>query len=100
MTVIFIFIVEVRIFLSGEECRIGAVFPGNNSLADILLLCFGEIRKKIENKEWNLRQDEMCVVDKVNFEALICKVKKQYGSGFFKVVQRNAGGRICSECNR
>ena len=71
-------------FLSGEECRIGAVFPGNNSLADILLLCFGEIRKKIENKEWNLRQDEMCVVDKVNFEALICKVKKQYGSGFSK----------------
>ena len=81
-------------FLSGEECRIGAVFPGNNSLADILLLCFGEIRKKIENKEWNLRQDEMCVVDKVNFEALICKVKKQYGSGFSKLYREMPEGEF------
>lgn len=81
-------------FLSGEECRIGAVFPGNNSLADILLLCFGEIRKKIENKEWNLRQDEMCVVDKVNFESLICKVKKQYGSGFSKLYREMPEGEF------
>ena len=81
-------------FLSGEECRIGAVFPGNNSLADILLLCFGEIRKIIENKEWNLRQDEMCVVDKVNFEALICKVKKQYGSGFSKLYREMPEGEF------
>ncbi len=47
-------------------------------------LCFGEIRKKIENKEWNLRQDEMCVVDKVNFEALICKSKETIWFGIFK----------------
>ena len=34
--------------LSGDDCRMGTVFPGNNSISDILLLCFREIRKKIE----------------------------------------------------
>ena len=35
--------------LSGDDCRMGTVFPGNNSISDILLLCFREIRKKIES---------------------------------------------------
>lgn len=72
-------------FLAGDDCRIGTVFPGNNSLADILLLCFGEIRKKIENREWKITPEEMCVVDKIIFEALVKDVKRKYGSGFAKI---------------
>lgn len=72
-------------FLSGENCRMGAAFPGNQSLADILLLCFGEIRKKIEKDEWKITQEEMCIVDKIIFEALIRDVKRKYGSGFSKI---------------
>ena len=71
--------------LTGEECRMGNSFPGNNSISDILLICFGEIRKKIENKEWKTTQDEMCVVDKIAFETLVRDVKKDYGSGFSKM---------------
>ena len=36
----------------------------------------------------------MCVVDKVNFEALICKVKKQYGSGFSKLYREMPEGEF------
>ena len=71
--------------LTGEECRMGNSFPGNNSISDILLICFGEIRKKIENKEWKITRDEMCVVDKIEFEALVKNIKRDYGSGFSKM---------------
>ena len=71
--------------LSGEDCRMGTVFPGNNSISDILLICFGEIRKKIEQKEWKISQDEMCVVDRIAFEELIKSVKKDFGAGFSKM---------------
>ena len=72
-------------FLAGDECKIGMVFPGNNSLADILLLCFGEIRRKIESGEWKTTPEEMCIVDKITFETLIKEVKHTYGSGFAKM---------------
>ena len=62
----------------------GTVFPGNNSISDILLLCFGEIRKKIENEEWKTAADESCLTDRIEFENLIKEVKQEYGSGFSK----------------
>ncbi len=70
--------------LSGESCRMGSVFPGNNSISDILLLCFGEIRKKIETGEWKTQADESCLTDRIEFEKLIKDVKQEYGSGFSK----------------
>ena len=70
--------------LSGEACRMGTVFPGNNSISDILLLCFGEIRKKIEDEEWKTAADESCLMDRIEFEKLIKEVKQKYGSGFSK----------------
>lgn len=71
--------------MSGENCRMGNVFPGNNSLSDILLLCFGEIRKKIESEQWETEQGEMCSVNKIEFENLLRKVKQDHGSGFSKI---------------
>ena len=72
-------------FLLGDDCKIGDSFPGNNSLADILLLCFGMIRKKIETNDWEILQDETCTVDRIVFEALIKDVKLKYGLGFSKM---------------
>lgn len=71
--------------LEGEDCKMGINFPGNNSLSDILLLCFGEIRKKIRNKVWEISPDEMCTVDKIAFEAVLKDVKHNYGHGFSKM---------------
>lgn len=80
--------------LSGADCRMGVEFPGNNSLSDILLLCFGEIRKKIEAGMWETSQDEMCVVDKITFEALLREVKQEFGSGFSKVYREMPEGEF------
>lgn len=63
----------------------GAAFPENNSLADILMLAFGKIREKIEGKVWKITPEEMSLVDKIEFESLILDVKKEYGSGFAKL---------------
>ena len=65
--------------------QMGAAFPENNSLADILMLAFGKIREKIEGKVWKITPEEMSLVDKIEFESLILDVKKEYGSGFAKL---------------
>ena len=70
--------------LSGDDCRMGTVFPGNNSISDILLLCFREIRKKIEKGQWKTGLDETCLIDGIEFENMIKEMKQEYGSGFSK----------------
>ena len=70
--------------LSGDDCRMGTVFPGNNSISDILLLCFREIRKKIEKGQWKTGLDETCLIDQIEFENMIKEMKQEYGSGFSK----------------
>lgn len=80
--------------LSGDDCRMGTVFPGNNSISDILLLCFGEIRKIIENNEWKTAPDETCLVDRIEFENLIKEVKRRYGSGFSKIYREMPEGEF------
>lgn len=80
--------------LSGTDCRMGATFPGNQSLSDILLLCFGEIREKIESGAWKIAQDEMCRVDQITFDELIKEVKLKYGSGFAKIYRAMPEGEF------
>ena len=47
-------------------------------------MCFGKMRKKIENDEWKIAADESAYIDQIEFENLIKDVKKEYGSGFSK----------------
>lgn len=68
----------------GDDCRMGTMFPGNNVISDIVLLVLAEIRQRVEQKEWNIQQDEVCVVDSVVFEQLLRKIKQTYGKGFSK----------------
>ena len=70
--------------IAGDDCRIGEAFPGNNSLADIVLLCNGAIREKIENGEWETARDEMCTVNIVQFDSMIKTIKANHGAGFSK----------------
>ena len=80
--------------LSGEECRMGATFPGNNALADIILLCCRDIREKIEKEEWKITQDEMCIIDTIVLENLIKDVKRKYGMGFSKSYRQMPEGEF------
>lgn len=70
--------------MAGEDCRMGAVFPGNNVVSDIVLLTLGEIRMQIEQGIWQTGSDEICMVNQVDFEELIRNVRRKYGSGFSK----------------
>ena len=63
---------------------IGAAFPGNNAVSDIILLCCADIRKKIESGEWKSRSDETVQVEQMEFERLLQDVKEKYGTGFTK----------------
>ena len=107
-------------FLQGEDCRIGEVFPGNTGISDILLLCCGEIRGKVERGEWEPQKDEQIPVPVVEFERMIREVKERCGAGFIKgyrempegefirqveeemerwtLIRRNPGGQTVTVC--
>lgn len=70
--------------LMEEDCHIGAAFPGNNALSDIILLCCAGIRQKVESREWKPESDETVTVDRMDFERMLRDVKEKMGSGFTK----------------
>ncbi len=80
--------------LLGENCRMGADFPGNNSVSDILLLCFGKIRERMEKGIWKLQKDEMCKVSQIELEDLLKEIKREFGSGFAKMYREMPEGEF------
>lgn len=83
--------------MMGEDCHMGAAFPGNNALSDILLLCCAEIRKKVEQGIWKLRKDETVLVDIPEFEQMLKEVKAEFGSGFTKNYREMPDGEFVRE---
>lgn len=81
----------------GEDCRMGMAFPGNNAVSDILLLCCGKIRGKIEKEEWKVRGDETILVDQLEFEQMIRDVKAKAGAGFTKNYREMPEGEFVRE---
>lgn len=70
--------------MPGEDCRLGITFPGNKSISDILLLCFEKIRKRIISGQFTINSDEICAVERIDFEHIIKEIKAEFGSGFLK----------------
>lgn len=68
----------------GETCHMGNVFPANNVISDIVLLCLAEIRARVERKEWRIQKDEICVVDQLDFEQMLRDIRQEHGGGFTK----------------
>lgn len=83
--------------LMEENSRLGILFPGNNAMSDILLLCCTKIREKIENGEWSIRSDETCLIDLIEFEQMLRAVKEEYGSGFIKSYREMPEGEFIRE---
>lgn len=81
----------------GNECKMGAVFPGNNVISDVLLLVFGEIQERIAQQKWEVSADETCVVDEIDFERMLLLVKQNYGSGFTKNYREMADGEFVDD---
>lgn len=80
--------------LSGENCRMGAVFPGGNAISDVCLLCFGPIQEKIANGEWKMATDETVTIEMAELENLIKKIKHVFGEGFTKELREMPEGEF------
>lgn len=80
--------------LSGEDCRMGAVFPGGNAISDVCLLCFGPIQEKIANGEWKTATDETVTIETAELENLIKEVKRTFGDGFTKELRQMPEGEF------
>ena len=83
--------------LSGENCHMGEVFPGNNAISDILLLCCGKIQERIKKNVWKTQKDEKVLADILEFEQMLLEVKEEYGSGFTKNYREMPAGEFVRE---
>ncbi len=83
--------------MQGEDCRIGEVFPGNTGMSDILLLCCGEIRRRVEDGVWTPQKDDRITVQEVEFDQLLRQVKEKYGAGFIKGYRELPEGEFIRE---
>ena len=83
--------------MQGEDCRIGEVFPGNTGMSDILLLCCGEIRRRVEDGVWTPQKDDRITVQEVEFDQLLRQVKEKYGAGFIKSYRELPEGEFIRE---
>lgn len=84
-------------FLMGEDCHMGMAFPGNNAMSDIILLCCGRIREKVEQGIWKRRNDETVFAGIMEFEQLLRDVKTDFGSGFTKKYREMPEGEFVRE---
>lgn len=83
--------------LMGEDCHMGAAFPGNNVLSDIVLLICARIREYVDAGTWEIRADETLRVDKVEFERMLKSVKAECGAGFTKQYREMPEGEFVRE---
>ncbi len=83
--------------ISGDGCRMGEVFPGNNVISDILLMCCAEIRQRMESGVWKTAADDTCSVDVVEFENMIREVREKYSSGFTKNYRELPDGEFVND---
>lgn len=83
--------------LMGEDCHMGAAFPGNNVLSDIVLLICARIREYVGAGTWEIRADETLRVDKVEFERMLKSVKAERGAGFTKQYREMPEGEFVRE---
>ncbi len=83
--------------LTGDDCRIGAAFPENNAISDILLLCCAKIRDRVEAGEWKTASDEKLFVERVDFERMLKEVRTESASGFIKGYREMPEGEFVRE---
>lgn len=70
--------------VTGEDCRMGATFPGNNVLSDIVLLVCTRIRENVIKQQWIMQEDETVLVSMMELEQLIREVRDVSIAGFTK----------------
>ncbi|MDY5955537.1 MAG: DUF2398 family protein, partial [Frisingicoccus sp.] len=83
--------------LRPHRSRMGAPFPGNNALSDIILLCCGKIREKVTGGLWKTGSDDRIVVEKIEFENMLKEVKAEKGSRFTKNYREMPEGEFVRE---
>lgn len=83
--------------LTGEDCHIGAAFPENNSISDIILLCCAAVRQKVEHGAWKVTSDDTIWIDRIEFEHMLKDLKTESGSGFSKSYREMPEGEFVQE---
>lgn len=69
----------------GEECRMGRFLPEEQqTLSDIVLLCGGLIRERVDAGEYQLQNDESIRISREAFRELLEECKGRFGAGFAK----------------
>ncbi len=83
--------------LLGEESRLGRTLPEENTLSDILFLCAGLIREKVERGIYQIPLNECIRISKEEFRALLEECKTRFSHGFSKMYREMLTEPFCRE---
>lgn len=81
-----------------EEKEIGLkVFPNGKGISDVILFVLNEIINEVQNKIIVLNEEDIGMINKVDFEQLLLKVKMEKGHGFSKEYREMSDSRFLYE---
>lgn len=81
----------------GEESRLGRTLPEENTMSDILFLCAGLIREKVDKGIYKVPQEECIRISKEEFRALLEECKDRFSHGFSKMYREMLTDTFCKE---
>ena len=81
----------------GEESRLGRTLPEENTLSDIMLLCAGLIRERVDKGVYQVPKEECIRISKEEFRALLEECKSRFSCGFSKMYREMLTETFCRE---
>lgn len=81
----------------GEESRLGRTLPEENTLSDIMLLCAGLIRERVDKGVYQVPREECIRISKEEFRALLEECKSRFSCGFSKMYREMLTETFCRE---
>lgn len=74
-----------------------SLFPNGKAISDVILLVLREIRNNIVNGIIKINEEDIAILNKVDFEQLLLKVKMNKNHGFSKEFREMSDGKFIYE---
>lgn len=85
------------LLIPGEKDSGFYLFPNGRGISDVMLHVIGEIRGLVEDGSLNLNEEDIAIMNKIDFEQLILKVRQEKSHGWSKEYRDMSPGKLFYE---
>ena len=73
------------------------MFPNGRAISDVILFVLSEIRKRIVEGEIGINEEDIAIINKIDFEQILIDIRRTKGHGFSKEFRESSDGKFLSE---